>query len=175
MPFDPAAENTPSKAAAITRRRFEAFRSMRVDRETSRRLKSKMIEERRCLPHIVKKLCPNPMNPDEDCFAMTLDVGPPKATPIASTRTKPKIDGLPHCSGTRPFLHIKTNVFSEALIFYEAAFGAEVVHIQKIGEKHPTLKRKSRKEDTFISEAVLKIGSQTYAICDSDMPQPYTP
>lgn len=66
-----------------------------------------------------------------------------------------------HCMGTRPFLVIKSNDFFEALIFYKAAFGAEVMQLQK----------KRKRGDSIISEAVLKIGAQEYVISNNGSSQ----
>lgn len=46
---------------------------MREELERDRQLTAKIIEEKKRIPpipRIVKKLCPNAIDPNEDCFAM---------------------------------------------------------------------------------------------------------
>ncbi|KAK1354285.1 VOC domain-containing protein [Heracleum sosnowskyi] len=152
MPSDMA--KVPSKQAVFALRRFESFRLMRQKLERARQWKAeKIIEKKKHMPPIVTKLCPSAIDPNEDCFTMTLDVRPMPVPRVAMATPKIATDGMPHCV-TRPSLVINSNNFSEALIFYEAAFGAEVIQFQK--------KRKMR--DMIISESLLKIGAQTYSI-----------
>ncbi|KAK1354301.1 hypothetical protein POM88_047557 [Heracleum sosnowskyi] len=154
----------PSERATTTAlRRFQSFKLMRQRLERDRQLKADDIEKMKQMPPIVKKLCPSATDPNEDCFALTLDVDPPVTRVRATPRTA--IDSISGCMGIRPSLVIKSKDFNEALEFYEAAFGAEII---------TPLEKKRKREEIVTTQAELKIGGLTYAIFNDGMSEGFT-
>lgn len=162
-------KNELAKRATITLRRFQTFRLMRQNLQRARQLKAENIEKMKYMAPVVNKLCPSSTDPHKDCFSMTLDVTPPTssyAKPIPTPNiAMPTLDlnkivtvDFPNCVALRPFLVLKCNDLCEAVIFYKTAFGAEVIQLPK---------KRKREEDTITSEAVLKIGGQTFLLNNS--------
>ncbi|KAK1383673.1 VOC domain-containing protein [Heracleum sosnowskyi] len=147
-----------SRAAALERR-FRFSRTFRKYKEEGRELNAKIKEEKKRLPDVINKLCPYPLNPDLDCFAMTLETDITRRNetplPIIITDTEPKVpaDDEPQCLAIKSELFVKRGKTIEALRFYKAAFGAEVM------TKRFLRKRKANQGLAPISGIELKIGS----------------
>lgn len=141
-PNQPSFDTSPAAAAE---RRFRFTRIIRKYKEEGRELNAKIQEEKKRLPDVINKLCPYPLNPDQACFAMTLETdinsrsknhGP---QPIIITgKSKVPADDEPQCLAIKPELLINIGKIDEALSFYKAAFGAKVMAPRILGNLGPT-------------------------------------
>uniref|UniRef100_A0A164SLN3 Uncharacterized protein n=1 Tax=Daucus carota subsp. sativus TaxID=79200 RepID=A0A164SLN3_DAUCS len=147
-----SSDDESSKGVVFALRRFEAFRSMRVHTQRARQAKAESIEKKKRMPPILMKLCPSTIDPNEDCFAMTLDVSPkfgssgviPCPPPPPYLPTDMPTPRNPSFFDPMLCLNIRSDDFSEALVFYIEAFGAE--------------------DQSDSTEAILKIGAQKFVI-----------
>ncbi|KAK1383749.1 VOC domain-containing protein [Heracleum sosnowskyi] len=153
MPLD-------TSAAAVNKRNFRFLGITRKHLEERRELNAKLLEEKKRLPRIVNKICSNPTNPDEDCFAMTLELGSPLDSPHIKKKAPVVID--PQLSPIQLELCVKAGKAAEAIQFYQAAFGAEVLSTTT------QLKSMDGGDIPLIQEAQLKIYSNLYLISDKE-------